>query len=290
MRVSLVLLMLTLTVAWGAQPPAAPELSVSANGARDLDLYAGWPLIVRVSVMHSLRLARFGDQPPLRIAPPGMPWTGAIQFAAVSSSGKPASWPLSLVGTPPDPVLTLPNRSYVMVVWQMPADAVSALAPGTYRLAATLQVTGSDGWNGTVASAPVTIRIGPEPAALTPGQEAAKANLLAQYAVDSGDLATAASAIGGLLASQPDNVGAMATNARLLEQAGLTWPAFFQAVDALNAFFQNNPAPAEMPQDLLALYQDLLAEIQVIPSDTSGAQALRRTRSRGKSGLNTLPH
>lgn len=275
MKPSLLLLMWMLTVVSSAQPPAAPELSVSANGARDLDLYAGWPLIVRVSVMHSLRLARFGDQPPLRIAPVGMPWTGAIQFAAVSSAGKSASWPLTLVSAPPDPVLTLPNRSYVMVVWQMPADAVSTLPPGTYQLLTTLQVTGSDGWNGTVASPPVTIRIGPEPAALTPDQEAAKANLVAQYAVNTGDMATAASAIGGLLASQPDNVGAMATNAALLQQAGLTWPAFFQASDALNSFFQNNPAPVEMPQDLLGLYQELFAEI-LAPSTGASGSAVRR--------------
>jgi hypothetical protein len=133
--------------------------------------------------------------------------------------------------------------------------------------------------NDRVASPPVTIRIGPEPAALTLDQEAAKANLMAQYAVNTGDLETAALAIGDLLASQRDNVGAMATNARLLEQAGLTWPAFFQAGDAFNAFFQNNPAPAEMPHDLLTLYQELLAEIQTAPSDTSG-QSRRGVRTR----------
>jgi len=260
------------------QPAAAPEISISADGARDLDLYSGWPLIVRATLMHSRRLAKFGDQPPLRIAPPGQSWTDAIQLSAVSTSGASASWPLTLVGSPPDPALTLPNRSYIMVVWQMPGDAVSALAPGTYELTATLKVAGSDGWNGTATSPPVTIRIGPEPSPLTADQEETKAILLAQYAANSSDLATAASAIAGLLASQPDNVNAMTANAALLEQAGLIGPAFFQASDAVIAFFQNNPSPPEMPTNLLTLYNRLFTEFLAPPSDASG-QSRRGVRA-----------
>jgi hypothetical protein len=150
-------------------------------------------------------------------------------------------------------------------------------------------VTGSDGWNGTATSAPVTIRIGPEPSPLSPDQEAAKVNLVAQFAVNAGDINTAASAIGGLLTDQPDNVNAMVADAALLEQAGLIGPAFFQASDAVNAFFQNNPSPQEMPMNLLTLYNRLLTEFLAPPSDTGAAQALRRARSRGKGGVDLPP-
>jgi hypothetical protein len=110
-------------------PPATPQISISVNSARDVDVYSGWPLIVRATLMHSLRLAKYGNQPPLTIAPPGQSWADAIQLTAVNSSGQSASWPLSLVAEPPDSALMLPNRSYVMVAWQMGGDAVSALAP-----------------------------------------------------------------------------------------------------------------------------------------------------------------
>lgn len=246
---------------WLLAQQAAPELSISANGSRDLDLYAGWPLIVRGTVLHSLHLARYGDQPPLKIAPAGMAWVDAVQFNVTSDSGQGAAWNLNLVGAPPDPVLTLPNHSYVMATWQMSADAVSGLTPGTYRLTASLQIKGSDGWNGSVQSLPVTIRVGPEPTSLTPAQQARKAKLAAEYAFNMQDANGAISAVGQWLKQQPGSIAAMGSSAVLAESSGLTALAFFQASDALDAFVQQNPDAVEMPDSLLELYQRLLTEM-----------------------------
>jgi hypothetical protein len=150
------LLLLVFPFALAAQQ-AAPELSLTANGAQEINLYRGWPLIVNATIMNSLRF-KSGVATPLVIAPNGGPWTGAIQFTAVDASGQPHQWPLNLIGTPADPALTLAPTSYVRFTVQIAPSDVSSLAPGTYQLIATLQVSNSNAWNGIMQSRPVTRR------------------------------------------------------------------------------------------------------------------------------------
>jgi hypothetical protein len=46
------LLLLVFPFALAAQQ-AAPELSLTANGAQEINLYRGWPLIVNATIMKS---------------------------------------------------------------------------------------------------------------------------------------------------------------------------------------------------------------------------------------------
>ena len=163
----------------GQQP--APELSISANGSHDVDLYQGWPLIVRATIKNSQRYSGSPNPSPLVIAQSGLSWTDAIQFTVVSSSGQMSQWNFTLVGLPSD--LTLQPRSYVRATWQMSGDAVAALSLDTYKLSASLVASNSSGWNGSVQSTPINIRVTAEPSPLTADLEADKAMLVAEYAV-----------------------------------------------------------------------------------------------------------
>jgi len=248
-------LLLGLPTSLLAQQPA-PDVSVSVNGARDLSLYPGWPLISHVTIMNSQRFNPSVNSGPLVIAPNGEPWTTAVQFTAVSDSGQMFPWPLKLIGTPDIATLTLQSNSYVRVTFQMSGSDVAALLPGTYQLTASLQVSNSSGWNGMVQSSAVTIQIGPEPT-LTTDQQTEKALLIAQYQTSAGDLNGALSTVQQLLTAQPGNPPAMSAAANLLELQGYSGLAFFQARDALNAYLQANPGLYDPPSNLLTMYQRL---------------------------------
>jgi hypothetical protein len=235
---------------------ASPELSLTANGTQDVNLYSGWPLIVHATIMNSLRFNKTGNVPPLVIAPNGAAWTSAIQFTAISSSGQSFQWPLKLVGTPADAALTLQGSSYVRFTLQMAPSDVSSLVPDTYQLTASLGVSNSSGWNGMVQSGAVTIQVGPEPT-LTPNQLSEKALLIAEYDTNAGDLDGALTNVEQLLQAQPNNPSAMSAAANLLELQGYPTLAFFQANDALIAYYQANPASYDPPSNLLSMSQRL---------------------------------
>ena len=256
---------------------AAPELSIGANGGQTVSLYPGWPLVVHVTIMNSSRSNNSGSATSLLISPNGAAWTTAIQFTVLSSSRQSLQWPLQLIGTPSDTALTLPSTSYVRLTFQMSGSDVAALLTDTYQLRATLVVSNSNGWNGAVQSRPVTIQVAPEPA-LTPDQQSEKMLLIAEYQTNAGDLDGALSTVLQLVQSQAANSSAMSAAANLLELQGYPGLAFFQAGNALNAYFQANPSLYDPPSNLLTMNQRLLTQMvtpasSASPTSTSASSA-----------------
>jgi len=249
---------------------ASPEISISANNTRNLGLYPGWPLIVHVTIMNSSRDDKTSSA-PLVIAPTGAIWTTAISFAAVSSGGQTAQWPLTQVGTASDSSLTLAKKSYVNATWQMSADSVSSLPLGQYQLTATVQVSNSSGWTGLVRSEPVAITIGPEPT-LSSNEQSQKALLLAEFSLNAGDVNGAVATANQLHLDQPNNPSAAIATANVLAIAGYDGLALLQASEALDTYYQFNPTPSEAPSDLLNMYQKLLTTMS-----TAGTPALTST-------------
>ncbi|HMI51609.1 MAG TPA: Ig-like domain-containing protein [Candidatus Saccharimonadales bacterium] len=263
-----VLLIAIPSAALGQQ--ASPEISISANNTRNLSLYPGWPLIVHVTIMNSIRDDKTSST-PLVIAPTGAIWTTAISFAAVSSGGQTAQWPLTQVGTASDSSLTLAKKSYVNAAWQMSADSVSSLPSGQYQLTATVQVSNSSGWTGLVRSEPVAITVGPEPT-LSSNEQSQKALLLAEYSLNAGDVNGAVATANQLHLDQPNNPSAAIATANALAIAGYDGLALLEASEALDMYYQFNPIPSEAPSDLLNMYQKLLTTVS-----TAGTPALTST-------------
>src|SRR5262249_49778827 len=182
-----------------------------------------------------------GGTGALGLAPHNAAWTTAITFTIQNSSGVAVQWPLTLVGTPSDAVLTLDPADYVQARWQMSAADVSALPPGTYTITANIEVSQSSGWNGSVQSPPVTITVGPEPT-LTPDQQAEKVFQTAEFALNNNDLATAITSTQQLRNSQPDNATAGAVAANILKEAGYPTIAFLEESEARDRFYRANPS------------------------------------------------
>ncbi len=269
--VFLIALLLLPAVLLAQQLPPAPDISIGANGGSS-NLYSGWPLIVHLMIMNSNNGNPNGNSDPLVISLPSGVWTDAISLTVLSSVGKPVQLPLKLVGTPSDTVLTLATTEYVQASWQMSGTDVSAIPPGDYTISATIQVSNSNGWNGLVQSVPLTITVGPEPT-LTPDLQAEKTFQVSEFAVNSDDLVTAVTATQQLRTAQPDNPGAAAIAASVLNLAGYGALAFLQSSDALDTFYRLNPAPVEAPFNFLPSYQQLLTDMatpdnSVLPTTT----------------------
>lgn len=273
-RLLIFVLFLASPIALFAQQ-AMPELSLTANGAQDINLYPGWPLMVSATIMNSSRLPQNGTPAQLVIAPTGAAWTSAIQFIATDSSGQAHQWPLNLIGTPADPALTLAPTSYVHFTLQMAPTDVSSLAPGTYQFTATLQVSNSNAWNGIMQSRPVTIQVGPEPT-LTPEQQTDKALLAAAYQVNAGDLDGAYTTIQQLVQTQPNDPVVMSAWARAAELESAPESALVRANSALSSFYQNTTDLSEAPSTLLSMYQRLVGVVtmpnaSISPTTTLGS-------------------
>src|SRR5260221_12226391 len=94
-----------------------------------------------------------------------------------------------------------------------------------------MQVSNSNGWNGSVQSPPVTLTVGLEPT-LTASQQAEKAFQIAEFSINTGDFVTAVNATQQLRLNQPDNANAAAVAAGVLNLAGYGALAFLQTSDA----------------------------------------------------------
>ena len=257
-RVLILVLALSIPVLLYGQQPV-PELSLTANGQQNVNVYPGWPLIVHTTIMNSSRFPKNGTPTQLVIAPNGAPWTSAIQFTAIDASGQAHQWPLNLIGTPSDPALTLAPTSYVRFTLQMAPADVSSLAPGTYQLTAALQVINSSAWNGIAESRPVTVRVGPEPV-LPAVEQARKALLIAEFETNNGDLNGALATVHQLLQVQPTNPAAMTAAANLLELLGYPELAFSAADDAFASYVPTSPS-YEPPANLLSMKQRLFTKL-----------------------------
>lgn len=234
------ILLLLAAVVLSGQP--APELSLSANSAREVDLPRGWPLLVRLVVLHSQRFG-YAEVPPLRLAPAGMTWADAIQLpVGMAGSTETAAWDLRLAAPPDDAVLSLPSRRTASVTWRMSPVETAALPIGSYHLSASLEIKDSDGWNGLVQSLPVRIRVLDAAAPLPPEQEMRRQHLEIQYALLDSSTEAAERIVDGLLQSQTNDPVVFATKAQILESRGEIESAYVFAAVALRKAGPTHPA------------------------------------------------
>src|SRR5690348_2130415 len=146
MRNAIWIALFTAATALAQTPAPAPQLSVSGNGSQSVNLPRGWPLVVRVVVLHSLRFQKSPAPANLLIAPATGAWYDHVTFN-ITGAGT-AAWPLKVPQTPPGALLDLPARSRFEGTWQMSGDDTAALAVGDWRLTVHLDVRDGGGWKG----------------------------------------------------------------------------------------------------------------------------------------------
>ena len=229
-------ILLLLASAATAQSPS-PQLSISGNGSAEVNLMRGWPLVVKVVVLHSQRFQLAPKPADLVLQPAAGAWYDAVSFSQ--------NWPLKLAQTPDTSVLVLPSRSMYEAIWQLSGDGTASLPSGKYSLTAHLELPAGSGWRGAVDSVPITVNIVDEPADLTADQQAEKVLLTARFTINQGDFNTAGRMVDALLVDQPSNPRALALRAMLFEQAGDAAAAAMSAAAAADVTANAPSAPAD---------------------------------------------
>lgn len=243
----------THTAAGAQNSQPAPNLSFSANGTVQAQGYQGWALIFSARLLNPQRFTPTASVTPLVINPQNGSWANNIRLVVTDSNGVTQNWPIRLIAPPQGP-LTLDAFAGGKLAWVLgPADT-SVIAVGKYDVTATLDTTssaGATGWSGTTSDS-VSVQIGVPPSPITLDQQEDQAELLAAYDHLLGNDSQALADLTTFLNQQPNNVGALAFEANLLNGTGQTAKALAAYDQAVAAFFTGNTVPlSEQPDSLM---------------------------------------
>lgn len=231
--------------------PGAPLLTLTAAGSDRA--VRGWPLLVTLRVAHPDAPLATASAAPIVLAP-GLPsWCDSVRLDVTGPDGAGARWPLHRV-TAGAPTVKLDARRAGFVAWYLTAEETATLAPGLYRLTATLEVAGAKAggsWKGNATSEALELNVEAEPTPLPPDRYEEKIFRLADYAMLRGEPEKALAAVEGLLARQSDNVGALMLKGDLLAAAGQLKAARAAYDAALAAFRAAASEGKEPPTELL---------------------------------------
>jgi hypothetical protein len=233
--------------------PGGPLFEVAVNGAREVEVPAGWPLLVLVNLTHPDIAAPDALVTPLALGPAQDDWSPAIQITIRDERGGAAAWPLHLAQPPTQTLTHDTTRQGTLLRYVAPEDT-ARLPPGRYTLSATLDTTAAawaGGWQGHVTAVPVQIHLSAEPLPLSPDLEAGKAEVQVAYELWRGHTAQALALLDARLTRRPTDVNALTLKADLLVAAGQDQPALALYNQALDAFLAENPGSPEPPEALL---------------------------------------
>ncbi len=196
-----------------ARAADAPELYLSLRGVADDTIEQGEPLHVSVLIE-----APDGSTGTWLLAPAAGTWADAVSVE-ILAAGRNAPVVRGLaVGAPEQPAATVDAGRVAGGLWRVPAELMQPLAPGAYRVRATLAIAGGTGWKGTARSEelPLTV-VAPSGA---PARAGLKALALARDALLAGEPEKAAQLLDAELQRDPLQFRVLVLRARVAEQAG----------------------------------------------------------------------
>ena len=267
-KIAVILFALATVVASGgsvmaqSQPASqAPRVSLDVNGVHNAQAYSGWPILIHGALFHPQIYALAASVSQIQINAQNGSWANAIAVSVVDENGKQQNWPVQLANAPSGS-LTLGPQVLAGLVWVVSPSA--AIAPGSYRVTATLNTTssaGTTGWSGTVTSNAALVQIGTAPSAPSTSQQQKQAELQAQYDYLIGNPTQAIIDLNTLLAQQPQTVTALSFKGDLLGETGQIQQAIQAYDQAFKAFFaQQTGTRTEPPTHLLGPQRRLVSE------------------------------
>ena len=232
-----------------------PGISVSVNGSRQVIAYQGWPILVRAVVLHPLQFGH--NLTPLDVVHGDYGWSSAVNLGLVDSKNNNVIWNFQATTTP-EPTLHLDGQHMGTLIWRISPDDSAAIPEGNYTLNAVLDNTDIplQTWQGVVAAVAVSIQVKSAPGTLSPDDDSAHAQLLANYYALSGDTASGLAALDDLFSRQPDDLGGLSLRGALLQLQGSNSDAFAAYAQAFHVFqtqFPNSPEPPKLLLQQLGL-------------------------------------
>jgi hypothetical protein len=159
-------------------PPAvsgvAPRLSVYANGAKEIGVFKGWPIIIKVSVEHPAQ-GEAAKAAPITLKA-DQDWTTLLKAEATDQEKRVHAWRVEkALLSKKSPELVLDGQGGAMLAFLVPASETSRIEEGIYEL--RIRVEGQAKAQGEA----VRIKILKHPESLPEKGEIARDRLFAMY-------------------------------------------------------------------------------------------------------------
>lgn len=235
-------------------PVEAPgQLVLSATAETGSELYTSWPLIVSVSLWRkALTPDTQGKLPvvaPITLKAKQGAWRDALVVEVRNASGEPVVWPFHPVQQPETSVTLGVDETASAQWWLEPAET-QALPVGVYAVTVSFRPNAVEGLPSSLGSDRFHLKIEKEPAPLDQATATAKQLQMAESSLFKGDAKTAGSLVEQLLAREPENIGVLRLQAKLLMGEGKKLEAANALEEALHVYYKKYPN-ADPPLGLL---------------------------------------
>lgn len=161
-------------------PVPEPRITVYANGSKDIGVFKGWPLIIKVTVEHPLTGAAAKAQPITLQS--DKDWTDLLRVDPLDAENRVHAWKFEkALLSKRTPSITLDDAHGAVLSFLISPKESQRMDPGKYQVSVELRGPV------TAKSVPVLVEVLPHPASLPPKGEIARDRLLAMYHALKGD-------------------------------------------------------------------------------------------------------
>jgi len=246
-------------------PVEAPgQLVLSAAAETGSELYTSWPLIVSVSLWRKALIPDALDNmpavAPITIKAKQGAWRDALVVEVRNASGETVTWPLH-PGQQPETSVTLGVDETATAQWWLEPAETQELAPGVYALTVSFRPDAVEGLPRSLGSDRFHLKIEKEPAPLDQATATAKQLQMAEFSLFKGDAKTAGGLVEQLLAREPENIGVLRLQAKLLMGEGKKLEAANALDEALHVYYKKYPK-ADPPLGLLHERSEAMKELE----------------------------
>jgi hypothetical protein len=246
-------------------PVEAPgQLVLSPSAETGSELYTSWPLIISVSLWRKALIPDAQDNlpavAPITIKAKQGAWRDALVVEVRNASDEPVVWPLHPVPQPETSVTLGVDETASAQWWLEPAET-QELAPGVYALTVSFRPDAVEGLPSSIGSDRFHLKIEKEPASLDQATATAKQLQMAEFSLFKGDAKTAGSLVEQLLAGEPENIGVLRLQAKLLMGEGKKLEAANALEEALHVYYRKYPN-ADPPLGLLHERSEAMKDLE----------------------------
>ena len=235
-------------------PVEAPgQLVISPSAETGAQLYTSWPLIVSA---HLWRKAILPDgqgtlpaAEPITLQAKQGSWRDALVVDVTNAYGEHVAWPLHPVQQSEGSV-TLGVDDTATAEWWLEPTETQTLPAGAYTLTVSFRSNTLEGLPGYIVSDRFHLKIEKEPAPLPQTTASAKQLEIAAFSLFRGDTKNAGALVDQILAREPENIGGLRLQAKLLVREGKKLEAANKLEEALHVYYKKYPK-ADPPLGLL---------------------------------------
>lgn len=240
------------------------QLVLSVAAETGSKLYTSWPLIVSVSLWRKAQTpdtqGKLSVVDPIIIKAKQGAWRDALVVEVRNASDQPVVWPFHPVRQP-EISLTLGIDETASAQWWLDPTETQTLPVGVYAVAVSFRPDAVEGLPKSLGSYRFHLKIEKEPASLDQATATAKQLQMAEFSLFKGDTETAGSLVEQLLDSEPENIGVLRLQAKLLMGEGKKLEAARALEEALHVYYKKYPK-ADPPLGLLHEHSEAIKDLE----------------------------